>query len=195
MQNIVGGLTTGTPAADVGFDASAEPCRAASTLAPLLSDLMILVARGDRQAFEKIYDALFARCHACAAQLLEQSQAHVIETVLEESFLLLWQEAGQFSPLRDSVTGWMHERVRRAAAASGSACLATPDLLQTLSPNSQVATVLQTLDEGERQMIAMAFLQGISFEEIADRMALPANEVRTRLQTATSRLRKALASH
>jgi RNA polymerase sigma-70 factor, ECF subfamily len=162
-------------------------------LAPPLSDLMVLVAQGDRQAFEKIYDVLFARCHAYAARLVDGAQA--LETVLEESFLLLWQEAGQFSPLRDSVTGWMHERVRRAVAASGCTCLATPDLLQALSPGSQIANALQNIGELERQMIAMAFFQGIGFEEIADRLALPVREVTTRLHAATGLLRKELASH
>ncbi len=193
MQNLFSNIGLNLPSADASFDAGCEPVRAASTLAPPLSDLMTLVAQGNRDAFEKIYEALFARCHAYAARLVDGAQA--IETVLEESFLLLWQEAGQFSPLRDSVTGWMHERVRRAAAASGRTCVATPDLLRALSPGSQIANALQNIGEAERQMIAMAFFQGIGFEEIADRLALPVTEVKARLQTATGLLRKALASH
>src|SRR3954470_4747605 len=86
--------------------------------------LLLLVARGDQDAFARLYDMLSARVFGLILRVLvDRSQS---EEVLQEVFLEVWQSAARFAPNKGQGRSWIltiaHrravDRVRSAQAST-----------------------------------------------------------------------------
>ncbi len=134
------------------------------------------------------------------------------EEVLQEVFLHVWNHSQRYDATRSSVSSWLilitrsraidrlrnRKVIERTHEAAG---LATP--LEDASPEGPDAVfvrerrqrVRQELDQlpaEQREVLEMAFYEGLSQTEIAARAALPLGTVKTRSLLAMKKLRNAL---
>jgi RNA polymerase sigma-70 factor (ECF subfamily) len=105
---------------------------------------------------------------------------------------------------RNTVTSLDGILERREADADTSALMANkdPGALQALERDetrAQVQDALQSLDEGQRKVVDLVDIEGLSYEQASQVMKVPVNTVRSRLSRARqslklklSRLRKRL---
>ena len=98
-------------------------------------ELLRAVARGDDQAFKRLYDLVAPRVYGLARRVLrDPAQA---EEVTQEVYLEIWQTAARYKPERGSAVSWMltmaHrravDRVRASQAARGESVELVDDLL------------------------------------------------------------------
>jgi RNA polymerase sigma-70 factor, ECF subfamily len=184
---------------------------------------------GSEAALATLYDRYNASIFATAQRT--SGDRAVAADVVQETFLALWNRAGQFDPSRGSLIAWLstiarnrtidHLRAagRRLAPAPFSAFggadgtdgstadwlersgelvgAAVPEpepeiALSSKETREAIAAGLAALGSQERQVILLAYQEGLTQQEIAARLGWPIGTVKTRTRRAHRQLRELL---
>jgi RNA polymerase sigma-70 factor (ECF subfamily) len=178
--------------------------------------LLDRIASGDEAALGTLYDRYAPTLYAVAYRVSgERADA---EEIVLDSFAQAWREAGRFRQERGSVIAWLtmicrsraldlvRARRRRSrlteAAGAGSSPESEVLAMGRPTPADQeteqkercrvVARALDTLPDSQRRALELAFYDGLSQSEIAERLGEPLGTVKTRVRTAMQKLRDAL---
>jgi RNA polymerase sigma-70 factor, ECF subfamily len=174
-------------------------------------DLIDAVSAGDRDAFVELYRRYANAALGLSLRILgEQAMA---EEVCQEVFLSVWRKAAGYDPARGSVRSWLfaqvHHRavdaVRREEAERrrSHASLDPPhaeygveEIVEAgwLSARRvQVGKALTTLSAEQREVIELAYFDGLTQLQVADRTGVPLGTVKSRTLAAMRRLRQVLS--
>jgi RNA polymerase sigma-70 factor (ECF subfamily) len=167
-----------------------------------------IVAR-DSEALGALFTEASGRLFALANAILRSRED--AEEVVCDTFTQVWNDAHRFDPGRASVMGWLtvicrsraldKRRQRRNPAQivdiASAHELEDPqplpvDLLSLLEQGTRVRQALADLPPERRELIAMAFLEGLSHQEIAERTNLPLGTVKSHVRRSLLQLRDAL---
>ncbi len=167
---------------------------------------MIRVARGDEHAFLMLYDRHAARVHALTLRIL--SDPMLAEEATQDAFLKVWSRARLFLEERGSVLLWLLTIARRTALdrlrLEGRRPVLSdsndPDDLWQVIPDldsmpeearwRSLHFAVQSLDPDHRQVIELAYYQGLSQSEISEVLGWPLGTVKTRMRAAMEHLRE-----
>ena len=137
------------------------------------------------------------------------------EDVVQEAFVHVWNHAARYDPSRSSVSTWLvlitrsraidrlrhrqvvdrtHEASQREVPPDGHASPEGVESVLTRERRERVRRELENLPPEQRQVLEMAFYEGLSQAEIAARADLPLGTVKTRTLLAMKKLRSALRS-
>lgn len=176
-----------------------------------VATLLARVAKGDREAFDTLYRRLYPRVFAFILRRLRDPS--LAEETVVEVFFELWKNAGRFRGESRAATwifGIAHFKSLAASRASRrskrSAVVATESEILEAVPDSlnaedalaarervnQVKAVLGVLPEGQREVVELAFMEGLGYGEIAARLGVAEGTVKTRISRARSMLRRLL---
>lgn len=169
-------------------------------------------AAGDADAFASLYDRHGSLALAVARRILgDHGEA---EEVLQETFLQVWREAGRYDPGRATPRGWIvmiarsraldrlrsaaasHRREEEAASESGPRA-ATPlgsRRLERLEERRRVSSALSRLPREQREVIELAYYDGLSHSQIAQRLEAPLGTVKSRVLLGMRKLKDLLAA-
>lgn len=169
-------------------------------------ELVTRVAHGEERAFLMLYDRYVGRVHALTLRIL--SDPMLAEEATQDTFLKLWSRARLYLKERGSFLLWLltiarrtaldrlRLEVRRPALSDSSdpddAWEVIPDL-NTIPEESRWRSLyfaVQSLQPEHRQVIELAYYQGMSQSEIAEVLGWPLGTVKTRLRAAMERLRE-----
>lgn len=169
------------------------------------TELVTRVARGDEQAFLTLYDRYAARVQALTLHILGDNM--LAEEATQDTFLKLWSRARLYLSERGSLLLWLLTIARRTALdrlrLEGRRPMLSnsndpdhlwhiiPDL-DTLPEESRWRSLhfaVQSLSPEHRQVIELAYYQGLSQSEIAEVLGWPLGTVKTRVRTAMEVLR------
>lgn len=175
------------------------------------SELLRAVARGDELAFARVYDRYSPILLGLMLRIL-RSRAEA-EDVLQEVFLQVWQRAHSFDPARGRAFTWLVTLARSRAIdrlrSVGSRERAAQRSAEDAPPESEpvewadaaavraeraeaVQAALAELPEEQRQVLVLAYLEGMSQSEIAAAKNQPLGTVKTRTRSALRKLSEAL---
>ena len=175
-------------------------------LAALVEQMRI----GQERALEELYDATVGKLYALASAILRSAED--TEEVVCETYAYARANASRFDATRANPLGWLlmlcrsraldRLRQRRAtasaldiAAASENDSSSTDqpfDILSLMQQRSSVHAALSQLTPERRHLVSLAFLQGLSHQEIADVTRLPLGTVKSHVRRALTQLREAL---
>ncbi len=173
-------------------------------------ELLARAGRGDADALETLYRRHGPRAMGVALRVLRvRADA---EEVLQETFLEAWRRAREYTPSRGTVEAWLLTIARtraidrlRSRAARGRLVEAKsaeppasgPTLPDALSAAAQdvrrVQAALAALPKAQRVALEMAYWEGLSQTEIAERTGQPLGTVKTRVRLALLKLARLLA--
>jgi RNA polymerase sigma-70 factor (ECF subfamily) len=170
-------------------------------------ELLARVGRGDVAALRALYDEHAPRALAIATRILRSPED--AEDIVQETFLELWRRARQYDAGRGGAIAWIVTIARsraidrlRASGTAGRALegAATSDDLQPTAfaaphleaerrrDQTRVANALGTLPEEQRRTIELAYFEGLSQSEIAQRTGSPLGTVKMRVKLAIAKL-------
>jgi RNA polymerase sigma-70 factor (ECF subfamily) len=162
------------------------------------------------EALAALYDRHAATLLALGKRILGSTAD--AEEVLQEVFLHVWNNAHRYDPGRSSVSTWLVlitrsraidrlrsrkvvERTHETSARESPAEHASPEGAENVFAHERrerMRRVMATLPEEQRQVLEMAFYEGLSQSEIAAKADLPLGTVKTRTLLAMKKLRNAL---
>jgi RNA polymerase sigma factor (sigma-70 family) len=177
-----------------------------------LTDVALLRQVADRQpeALSALYDRYAATLLALAKRIL--ASVADAEEVLQEVFLHVWNHAGRYDPGRSSVSTWLIlitrsraidrlrtrkvvERTHETSVQENPVEHASPEGVENVFTHERrvrVRSEMEKLPEEQRQVLELAFYEGLSQSEIAAKADLPLGTVKTRTLLAMKKLRSAL---
>jgi RNA polymerase sigma-70 factor (ECF subfamily) len=173
-----------------------------------LDDLMARVARGDRGAFADLYSATSAKLFGIIVRILRRRD--VAEDVLQDVYVKIWQKAAEFDRDRASPVTWMATIARNSAldVARRRTHVAIDDAPEALEVSDPSAPALEQIELGEdlgrlsrciegleperREMVRLAYLNGLSREELGARFGHPVGTIKTWLHRSLKQLKDCL---
>jgi RNA polymerase sigma-70 factor (ECF subfamily) len=173
--------------------------------------LMARVEARDTDALAELYDRHSARLLGLARRILGESGEG--EEVLQEVFLFAWRAASSYDPSRGNVLTWLLiatrsraiDRVRSRKSASRPELRSLEDIgegpaakddVEGASAGREWETICRgavgELPEDQRRALELAYFEGLTQQEIADRTGTPLGTVKTRVRLGLMKLRERL---
>jgi RNA polymerase sigma-70 factor, ECF subfamily len=171
--------------------------------------LLVLVARGDQDAFERLYDRIAGSVLGVVRRVLRDPAQS--EEVTQEVLTEVWRTAARFDPERGGASTWVltmaHrravDRVRSAQSATNrDAKVAllehTPaydevsEAVEDRLEAEQVRKALESLTELQREAVRLAYYGGYTQREVSELLGVPLGTIKTRLRDGLIRLRDTL---
>jgi RNA polymerase sigma-70 factor (ECF subfamily) len=187
-----------------GPSATAEHGYRSGASAARETELIARIAKGDRRAFEELYNLYHRRLARFLTRLTRRYD--VAEEVINDTFWIVWKKAGDFrgeSQPSTWILGIAYRRARnafRSSARAGSAenldALLEPptsdEPMRTEELRDWLVQALGHLPVEQRLAVELCYELGYSCEEISSIMGCPVNTVKTRLFHARAKLQKLL---
>jgi RNA polymerase sigma-70 factor (ECF subfamily) len=181
------------------------------SLAPADEALLTQVAAGDRAAFGELYDRMSTPLYSLALKMLgHEAEA---QDILQEVFLSVWKKADTFNATRGSAFSWVVTQLRNRAIdrirsrrrrgelmetfgldlePSGSVVRSASDDCEAGERSRQVRAAMSKLSDEQRHVLRLAFFEGMTQAEIAEKLDEPLGTVKARAHRALARLRDTL---
>lgn len=176
----------------------------------LLIEWLTGIGNGDRDALKLLYDATSAKLLGVIARILpERSEA---EDVLQEVYITVWRKAAQFDPSRASAITWLvtiarnraidRTRARRGGSTVGldaaaeivdSAPLADA-VLDAQRDGARIQTALATLEPRHAAVIRAAYFEGLTYEALAAREAVPVGTIKSWVRRGLLKMREGMVA-
>jgi RNA polymerase sigma-70 factor (ECF subfamily) len=177
------------------------------------ADLVRLLGRvrlGDRAAFEQLYSATRAKLYGVVLRILKRHD--LADEVIQEAYLKIWGNAGSFDPALSSPITWMVTIARNRAIdlvrkRSEASLEEEPQAMDVAAefPNPLAARELHEdmtrltecvgrLEQDRKQMVLLAYYDGLSREQLAAKFEKPVNTIKTWLRRSLIEIRECLGS-
>jgi RNA polymerase sigma-70 factor (ECF subfamily) len=173
--------------------------------------LVAAIADGDAAALSDLYDRYSGMLLGLATKVLRDTGE--AEEVLQEAMLQVWKQASRYDSSRSSVSTWLVliirsraiDRLRSRKVVQKTVIGAQHEKVSThtspegmgnvfmLERRKRLAVELAKLPQEQRQVLEMAFYQGMTQSEISSMTGTPLGTVKTRTLLAMRKLRKALS--
>lgn len=175
------------------------------------AELVASVAKRDKHALEELYDRHAAAALGLALKMI--GERNTAEEIVQEAYWRVWRRAVTFELGRGQFTAWLfgivhnlaidemrRRNVRPSTISTDSeddAILELPDtdvdvaesVFQSVT-GEQVRGALGTLPDAQRSVIELAYFEGLTHQEIAERLNEPIGTIHTRARLALQKLRE-----
>ena len=172
--------------------------------------LVVQLLHRDVSAFEQLYDRHSRIVYALVLRILQQ--ASTAEEVVQDVFLQLWRNAGQYQSDRGPFVPWLltlarnraldhlrlkseRQRRREDQADELPAIAKTPEYEKALDEKrraERVRSLIGTLSAPQKKAIEMAYFEGLSHSEIANALQEPLGTVKSWIRNGLLRLKEGL---
>jgi RNA polymerase sigma-70 factor (ECF subfamily) len=169
------------------------------------AELVARMAQGDHGApVAELFRRYSGRLYGFSVRLM--GDPGLAEEVVQETFVRLWRTAGRFDPNRGTVGAYLFVMARSVAAdvrkRPSAKLLASPveegdlptgvDDMDRLTERLVVREALDSIGPAQREVLSLAYDQGMTQSEIAGRLEIPLGTVKTRMFHGLRAMRTAL---
>jgi RNA polymerase sigma-70 factor (ECF subfamily) len=191
--------------------------RSANTPEPATgpTDLQLLarIALREQSALNLLYHRYAQRLGRFLRRFLRDEE--IVSEAINDTFLVIWRKAGEFDASRSSVSTWCFGIAYRAALKARGRYSRNRAEIQSLDPeidyeiaddnagpestlygwqlSEKLSAALARLSPAHRAVIELTFVEGFSYQKIAEILGCPENTVKTRVFHARRRVAELLA--
>jgi RNA polymerase sigma-70 factor (ECF subfamily) len=167
--------------------------------------LLEAVALGNADAMAVVFDRYSRIVYSIALRVLREPS--LAEDVMQEVLLHVWKRPQSFVAQRGNLSAWLSVVTRNRAIDVLRKRSSVDQLEELLLPDphdmardseqgwllDKVRAALDSLPNDQQVSLELAYFQGLSHTEIAERMGSPLGTVKTRIRTGLMSVRKAMA--
>jgi RNA polymerase sigma factor (sigma-70 family) len=181
----------------------------ADALRRQLAAALVRVAAGDRAALRMVYQDTSAKLFGVLLRILnDRSEA---EDVLQDVYLTVWRKAASFDAAKASPITWLvtiarNRAIDRLRAIGGSRrtapieaaddvrdpAPAAAERIELAQKQHRLSRCLEELEARHAAAIRAAFLDGATYEELAQRMTVPLGTMKSWIRRGLQKLRACL---
>jgi RNA polymerase sigma-70 factor (ECF subfamily) len=168
----------------------------------LQQDLVQKIKSGEKKSFELLYDQYAPALYGIILKILQQDTASAQDS-LQDSFVKIWKNIAAYDESKGSIFTWMLTIARRTALDKldsiknkkiqnlDSPVNIAQDQFQTHSSidGIGVSELVNRLQPDHQILISLAYFQGYTQEEIAQKLNMPLGTVKTKTRAAMQELR------
>ncbi|MGA2479916.1 MAG: sigma-70 family RNA polymerase sigma factor [Spirochaetia bacterium] len=181
-------------------------------LFPRDEDLIDQVAAAQPQAVQTLYQRHGRLVYGIALGILRDPSA--AEEVTQDVFLRVWEKAASYTAEKARVITWIMriarnqsiDALRRRSSRGGARQDSLDDFSRLADPGSpdpgesaalafrreEVRAALRDLPADQRTALSLAFFQGLTHQQIAEKLGEPLGTVKTRIRDSMRKLRLVL---
>lgn len=170
------------------------------------AQLIDLIAKADRLAFEALYRLYFPRL----ARFLDRMtrNAHLIEEIVNDTMLVVWQKAHTYNR-SSKVSTWIFAIAYRQGLKAiyaldepvesdfehqhGETRHEPEQIVSHQQLQKDISRALDSLPIEQRAVVSLTYYHDMGYREIAETMECPVNTVKTRMFHARQRLKTMLS--
>ena len=178
-----------------------------------LTEWLAATAHGDEQAFQRLYAATSSQLYALLLRILRNPER--AQDALQDAYVRVWQKADTYTPERGAPLTWLLSIARYRALdvlrrkRPEVAMPEEPDMVATLLEDEQslspleenenqqsldaISVCLQTLQPQQRDSVLLAYYEGLTHQELSERLDAPLGTVKSWIRRGLLRLRECLA--
>jgi RNA polymerase sigma-70 factor (ECF subfamily) len=180
----------------------------AAALRRLSDEVLVVLAHSEELALAELYRRYSAIAYGLARRVV--GDPSLAEDAVQEGFLAVWCSAASFAPERGQARGWILTLVHRRAVdlvrgrnrrerppvePSGNGVEDPGDEgLHVIGERELVRRALRGLPQEFRAPLVLAYYEGMTQQELAERLGHPLGTIKSRMSRGHTRLRAALAS-
>lgn len=156
----------------------------------------------DKAALSELYDAYGGALYGVALRIVQDEE--LAQQVLQDTFLKIWRNAGQYDPSKGRLFTWMLNIARNTAidltrtspfrqarkTTTLDSIVHRPGGMSANPEHVGLRELVGNLEEKYRDLIELVYFQGYTQEEAAEQTGIPLGTVKTRLRHAIGELRK-----
>jgi RNA polymerase sigma-70 factor (ECF subfamily) len=170
--------------------------------------LLAAIAKGDADAFERLYVASCAKLYGVVLRILRRHE--LAAPVVEEAYLDIWRTAGRFDPALTSPLAWMVAIARAKAIdvarrPDSEASDGEPEIAEAENPGvlprreltdelKRLLTCIGRLEPDRQRMLLLAYYGAFSRDELAVKLEMPIDLLKSALRRSLSEIEQCLTS-
>jgi RNA polymerase sigma-70 factor (ECF subfamily) len=168
--------------------------------------LLAAVAEGNQDAMAVVFDRYSRIVYCIALRVLREPS--LADDVMQEVLLQVWKRPQSFVAQRGNLAAWLSvvtrnraiDVLRKRAPLEPLGELPLPDPRDMAFESEQgwlidkVRRVLETLPAEQQGPLELAYFEGLSHTEIAERTGSPLGTVKTRIRAGLMAIRKAMSA-
>ncbi len=165
-------------------------------------------ASGDKAALRALYEREAPRMIGVALRLLKRRA--LAEEAVQDAFVLVWRNAASFDPARGEALPWLYtilrnrcltilrseNRMETREEPIGEEQASEEDnpetILARLSDEKALKHCLGRLEPKRRELVLMAFVQGLTHGELAGRLGVPLGTIKSWIRRSLITLKECL---
>jgi RNA polymerase sigma-70 factor (ECF subfamily) len=168
-------------------------------------EMISRISNRDGSAFDLFYDRYAQIIFSLCVRILNDKQE--AEDVMQEIFVQVWKQAGKFDSSRASVKTWLFTIARSRSldryrslkavnkridpgAGEDLHLMGSEENLQNKSIlELYVGSALEQLPEEQRKVLELSYYEGLTQEEISEKLREPLGTIKSRIRSGLIRLR------
>lgn len=172
------------------------------TLFPLLCK----TAEGNKAAFAELYKVTSPQLYAVTLKLLKRPE--LADEAIQDAYIKIWHNAGNYQRAKGTVLTWMvsiaryraldlmrYHKIRNEVElndeASSGAGINTNFKLG--AEQAKLASCLDELEGPQRQAIHLAYVNGLSHQEVVNHLASPLGTIKSWIRRGLQSLQRCLS--
>lgn len=173
-----------------------------------LLGLLLAVAQRDREAFRQLYQKVSARMFGLCYKLAGQQE--LAEEALQDAFVQIWHNAGEYQEQRGAPLSWMITiaryrtldliRARRSLKSAGDDMLSHVadgrsgplEVRLQQAGASALTGCLDELSDTQRDTILLSYYRGLTHDELAQALNAPIGTVKSWIRRGLMALKRCL---
>jgi RNA polymerase sigma-70 factor (ECF subfamily) len=168
--------------------------------------LVARVVAGDHDALETVFQRYGGAVQSMALRVLRNET--LAEDTAQDVFVRFWQAPERFDAARGTLRTYLltlahrravdavrseQARINREEKIPREVPGSIDDEVWSRAVSDEVRRAVESLSDGEREAIELAYFGHLTYVEVAERLGLPEGTVKSRIRTGMQRLSMALA--